>query len=166
MAACSPIPLLDLFCEAVGAVIETGYQGIAAFEGAKSAAESLAAAVAQRKEHAELVLAVEKQEEATRLAVEAERFQVEADEEGGRAALEETESEALEVEAGEAQLLGEEKMEESQEEELLAAIDEEVKLDRIHKLGTFLTLFLIVVTSFRRKHQKSMPKQPETRALP
>jgi len=125
MAACSPIPLLDLFCEAVGAVIETGYQGIAAFEGAKSAAESLAAAVAQRKEHAELVLAVEKQEEATRLAVEAERFQVDADEEGGRAALEETESEALEVEAGEAQLLGEEKMEESQEEELLAAIDEE-----------------------------------------
>ncbi len=52
MAACSPIPLLDLFCEAVGAVIETGYQGIAAFEGAKSAAESLSAAVAQRKEYA------------------------------------------------------------------------------------------------------------------
>jgi len=125
MAACTPIPFLNLLCEAFGVVIETGYQGIAAFEGAKAAVETISAATAQRKEYAELILAVEKQEEAARLAIEAEQFQVGADEESGRAAFEETGSEAMRVEAGEEELLGDEKLEESEKEEALAAFDEE-----------------------------------------
>lgn len=125
MATCAPIPFLDLLCEALGAVIETGYQGIAAFRGAKSAAETFSAATAQRKEYAELIIAVEKQEEAARLAMEAEQFQVRADEEGARAVVEESDSEALRVEAGEEELIGDEKLKESEEEEALAVFDEE-----------------------------------------
>ncbi|KAL9188220.1 hypothetical protein ACHAXT_006598 [Thalassiosira profunda] len=125
MAACAPIPILNIFCEALGGVIETGYQGIAAVEGAKSAVETISAAAAQRKEHAELVLAVEKQEEAARLGVEAEHFQTMADEEIAKAIVEEGESDAAIAEAGESELLGEERLEESEREEALAALDEE-----------------------------------------
>ncbi|KAL7541212.1 hypothetical protein ACHAXR_010723 [Thalassiosira sp. AJA248-18] len=125
MIACAPIPILNFFCEAIGSVIETGYQGFAAFEGAKSAVETISAVSAQRKEHAELILAIEKQEEAARLAFEAEEFQGLANEESGKALVEEGESEAAGVEAGEAQLLGEELVEKSEEEEALAVFDEE-----------------------------------------
>lgn len=151
MAACAPIPILNIFCEALGSVIETGYQGkpsvrrcrlsctelidcntacregIAAVEGAKSAVETISAAAAQRKEHAELVLAVEKQEEAARLGVEAKHFQTLADEEIAKAIVEEGESDAAIAEAGESELLGEERLEESEREEALAALDEEVR---------------------------------------
>lgn len=66
VAACTPIPFLNFFCEALGAITETALQGRAAFEGAKTALESLSAASAQRKETAELAIALEKQEEAAR----------------------------------------------------------------------------------------------------
>ena len=66
VAACTAIPFLNLLCEAFGAITETGFQVTAAFEGAKSALESLSAASARRKEHAELLIALEKQEEAAR----------------------------------------------------------------------------------------------------
>lgn len=127
MAACAPIPLLNVFCEAFGSIIETGYQSVAALEGAKSAIETMSAVTAQRKEHAELIIAIEKQGEAARLTVQAEEFQALSEEEAGKAALEEGESEAAAVEVGEAQLLGEEKLEESEKEEALAALDEEVR---------------------------------------
>lgn len=32
MVACAPIPVLNFVCEAVGSIVEAGYQGIAAFE--------------------------------------------------------------------------------------------------------------------------------------
>jgi len=133
MVACSPIPIINIFCDAVGAIIESGYQGIAAFEGAKSAIETISAVTAQRKEHAELILAIEKQEEATRFAFEAEQFQGLADEESGKAALEEGESETAIVAAGEAQLLGEEKLGESEREEALAVFDEEKAAEQYAK---------------------------------
>ena len=66
VAACTPIPFLNFVCEAIGAISETALQGRAAFVGAKTAVESLAAAAAQRKENAELAIALEKQEEAAR----------------------------------------------------------------------------------------------------
>ena len=132
MVACSPIPIINIFCDAVGAIIESGYQGIAAFEGAKSAIETISAVTAQRKEHAELLLAIEKQGEATRFAFEAEQFQGLADEESGKAALEEGESETARVEAGEAHMFGEEMLGESEREEALAAFDEEVTRELLH----------------------------------
>ena len=89
--------------------------------------ETISAAAAQRKEHAELVLAVEKQEEAARLGIEAEHFQTLADEEIAKAIVEEGESDAAIAEAGESELLGEERLEESEREEALAALDEEVR---------------------------------------
>lgn len=66
VAACTPIPFINVLCEALGAISETALQGRAAFVGAKTAIESLAAASAQRKENAELAIALEKQEEAAR----------------------------------------------------------------------------------------------------
>lgn len=66
VAACTPIPFLNVFCEALGAISETALQGRAAFVGAKTAIESLAAASAQRKENAELAIVLKKQEEAAR----------------------------------------------------------------------------------------------------
>ena len=170
MVACAPIPFLDFFCEAVGAVIESGYQGIAAFEGAKSAIESLSAVVLHRKEQAELALAFEEQGEAARLALEAEKFQVLAEEEGGRAAAEEAEGEASGAAAGEAQLLGEGELEASEEEEALAVLDEEVRISARYapfplSLGPMpYKLTLTRCPGHRRKQQKSMPKQPGTRA--
>lgn len=146
MAACTPIPVLNLICDAVGAVIEAGYQGIAAFEGAKAAVETISAVTAQRKEQAELVMAVENQEEAARLAVESEQFQVKADEESGKAAFEESDSEATKVDAGEAQLLGDEKIEQSEEEEALAAFDVEVRKSCCIWMYTSWALLLIRFT--------------------
>ena len=127
MAACTPFPILNVVCDVVGSIIEAGYQGVAAFEGAKAAVETISAVTAQRKEHAELIIAVEEQEEAARRSFEAEEFQVKAEEEIGKAAFEESDSVALGVEAGEAKVLGEELVRQSEEEEALAALDEEVR---------------------------------------
>mmetsp|Transcript_13527 Transcript_13527/g.29050 ORF Transcript_13527/g.29050 Transcript_13527/m.29050 type:complete len:746 (+) Transcript_13527:361-2598(+) len=125
IAACTPIPFLNFVCDAIGAIIESGYQSIAAFEGAKSAIETISAVTAQRKEHAELVVAIEKEEEAARLVFEAEKFQGLANEENGKSAVEEAEGDAAGLEAGEAQLLSEEKAVASEREEALATLDEE-----------------------------------------
>lgn len=89
--------------------------------------ETISAVTAQRKEHAEIIIALEKQEEAARLAMEGEEFQGLAEEESGKAVLEEGESDASGVEAGESQVLGEEKLKESEEKEALATLDEEVR---------------------------------------
>jgi len=66
VAACTPIPLFNFVCEAFGAITEMALQGRAAAEGAKAAIESLSAASAQRKETAELAIALEEQEDAAR----------------------------------------------------------------------------------------------------
>ena len=66
VVACTPFPLLNFFCDAVGAISEIALQGRAAFEGVKTAVESYAAASAQRKENAKLAIALEKHEEAAR----------------------------------------------------------------------------------------------------
>ncbi len=66
VAACTPIPFINVICDAFGAISETALQGRAAFVGAKTAIESLAAASAQREENAELAIALEKQGEAAR----------------------------------------------------------------------------------------------------
>jgi hypothetical protein len=127
MAACAPIPVINLVCEAVGSIVEVGYQAVAAFEGAKAAVDGVSAAVARGKERSELVLAAEKREEAARLALEAERLRIEADEEGAMAAAEEYRADALSVEAREGEALGEERLEASEREEALAVILEEVR---------------------------------------
>lgn len=129
MAACTPIPILDIFCDAVGAIIEVPLQGVATLEGAKAAFESIKAANAQKEENEELILAAKQQEEATRLAAEAEEFQTKAEEEGGKASIEESDSDALRVEGEEAEVLGEEKLEESKSEEALAVFDEGVSIN-------------------------------------
>jgi hypothetical protein len=66
VAACTPIPFFNFVCEAIGAITETALQGWAAFEGAKTALESLSAASAEQKKDAELAVASEKQDEAAR----------------------------------------------------------------------------------------------------
>ena len=141
MAACAPIPVLNLLCEAVGSIAEVGYQSIAAFEGAKAAVDGVSAALARGRERTELVLAVEKREEAARLALEAERLQIEAEEEGAMAAADEYRSEAMAVEAREEEALGEERLEESEREEALVVVLEEVRLHRTlgfkHDSGDF-----------------------------
>lgn len=129
MAACTPIPILDIICDAAGAIIEVPLQGIAGFEGAKAAVESISAANAQKKENAELILAAKQQEEATRFATEAGEFQTKAEEEGGKASIEESDSDALGVEAEESEVLGEDKLEESKSEETLAVVDEGVSIN-------------------------------------
>ena len=129
MAACTPIPILDIFCDAVGAIIEVPLQGVATLEGAKAALESISAAGARKKENAELILAAKQQEEATRLATEAGEFQTKAEEEGGKASIEESDSDALRVEAEEAEVFGEDKLEESKSEETLAAVEEGVSIN-------------------------------------
>ncbi|KAL7547257.1 hypothetical protein ACHAWF_010579 [Thalassiosira exigua] len=133
MAACMPIPFLNFVCEAVGTMIEAGYQGVAAFRGAKAAVETISAVAAQGKERSEWVLAAEQEEEAARLALEAERFQLLSEEESGKAAAEEGEISAAQVGAGETQLLGETKFDESEKEEALAAFDEERESEQFAK---------------------------------
>ena len=53
MAACEPIPGLNIVCEAVGSVVEVGYQSIAAVEGAKAAVETIQGVTAAQKGRAE-----------------------------------------------------------------------------------------------------------------
>ena len=127
MAACLPVPLLDIFCEALGTIIESGAQGLSLFEGAKSGIETLSAAAAQRKERVKLAAALEEHEEEARLAAEAEKYQSLAGEEGARATAEEGEADAAAVEAGEEERIGEERSAESEREEALAAVDQEVR---------------------------------------
>lgn len=127
MAACTPIPVLNVFCDAVGLVIESGYQSVAAIKGAKAGVEAISAGAAQRKEHAELVLAMEQQEETARFASEAEELQVKADGEASKATIDESGSDIMRGEAGEADMLVEEKLAQSEKEEALATFDEEVR---------------------------------------
>jgi hypothetical protein len=173
MAACAPIPVLNLLCEAVGSIAEVGYQSIAAFEGAKAAVDGVSAALARGRERTELVLAVEKREEAARLALEAERLQIEAEEEGAMAAADEYRSEAMAVEAREEEALGEERLEESEREEALVVVLEEVRLHRTlgfkHDSGGFAPReynLSFPLFFFRRKPPRSMPRQLGTRASP
>jgi hypothetical protein len=174
MAACAPIPVLNLVCEAVGSIVEVGYQSIAAFEGAKAAVDGVSAAMARGRERTELVLAVEKREEAARLALEAERLQFEADEAGAMAAADEYRSEAMAVEAREEEALGEERLEESEREEALAVVLEEVRRHRTlrfqHDSGGELALREFNLSFppffFRRKPPRNMPRQLGTRASP
>ncbi|KAL3826791.1 hypothetical protein ACHAXA_000617 [Cyclostephanos tholiformis] len=125
MAACAPMPVLNLMCEAIGSVVEIGYQSIAALEGAKAAVESISATIARGEERAELALAAEEREDAARLAVEAERLRIEADDESAVAVADEYRAELMAVEAGEEEALGEEKLEESEREVALAVVLEE-----------------------------------------
>ena len=86
MAACTPIPIFDIFlCDAAGAIIEVPLQSVASFDGAKAAVESISAARAKKKENAELILAAKQHEEAARFATEAGEFHTKAEEEGGKA---------------------------------------------------------------------------------
>lgn len=121
------IPLLNIICDIGGAITEAGYQTVAAIEGAKSAVESIAAASAQGKERAQLVLAAEKYEEAGLDVAKAEEFQAIAGEDSEMAAMESEESIAMKGEGEQAQLFGDEKAEDSKREEALAAFDEEVR---------------------------------------
>ena len=130
MAACAPVPVLDLLCEAIGSDVEVGYQSIAAFEGAKAAAESISAGIARGEERAELALVVEKRKEASTLAMEAERLRVVADDEAAMAVGDGYRAELMGVEAGEEEALGEEKLEESEREEASAVVLEEVRCMR------------------------------------
>ena len=126
MAACAPIPGLNIVCEAVGSVVEVGYQSIAAVEGAKAAVETIQGVTAAQKGRAEMILALRGHEEETRLVLEAQQFQLKADEEGSNAITEQAESEALIVEAKESEMMGNERAQQSEKDEAVAAIDEEV----------------------------------------
>lgn len=126
MAACAPIPGLNIVCEAVGSVVEVGYQSIAAVEGAKAAVETIQGVTAAQKGRAEMILALRGHEEETRLVLEAQQFQLKADEEGSNAITEQAESEALIGEAKESELMGNERAQQSEKDEAMAAIDKEV----------------------------------------
>lgn len=126
MAACAPIPGLNIVCEAVGSVVEVGYQSIAAVEGAKAAVETIQGVTAAQKGRAEMILALRGHEEETRLVLEAQQFQLKADEEGSNAITEQAESEALIVEAKESEMMGNERAQQSEKDEAMAAIDKEV----------------------------------------
>ena len=123
--ACAPIPFLDVFCETLGSIVEIGYQSVAALEGAKAAIESISAVTAQRKEQAEIGLAMAKHEEAAASTLQAEELQGIAEEKLSQAALESQESVAAAAESKEASLLEEKKLKDSQEEEAMALLDEE-----------------------------------------
>ena len=127
MVACTPIPFLDIFCDIVGGAAETVFQGKAAIEGAKSAVESIIAASAHGKERTNLLIAVEKHEEAAGDTAKAEEYESMSRENIEKAKVEEEASEAMRSEGGEAEVLGEEKKEESEREESMAALEEEVK---------------------------------------
>ena len=126
MAACAPIPGLNIVCEAVGSVVEVGYQSIAAVEGAKAAVETIQGVTAAHKGRAEMILALKGHEDVTRLVLEAEQFQLKADEEGSNALAEQAESETMIAEAKETELMGEERAQQSEKDEAVAAVDEEV----------------------------------------
>lgn len=170
MATCTPIPLLDFFCDGIGAIIESGYQGMAALEGAKAAVESISAVAAQSKERAQMALAIEKEEEAARLAAKAGEFQGLADEESGNAALEEAEGRVAGADAEKDQLLGEEKSDASDREEALTAVDEEVRLavagGSFGPIQVCLSEVHSFSTRYDRERPKIMPKQLETKASP
>ena len=148
MAACAPIPLINLVCEAVGSIVEVGYQSVAAFEGARAAVDGVSAAMARGRERSELILAAEEREEAARLALEAERLQVEADEAGAMAAADEYRSEAMAVEAREEEALGEERLGESEREEALAVVLEEVRRHRTLGFKRDSESSLLVIVTF------------------
>lgn len=133
MAACAPIPLLNAVCEAIGSVVEVGYQSVAAVEGVKAAVDSIAAATARGRERAELLLATEKREEAGRLAFEAERLQVQANEMSAQAVADERRAVDIDIEAEEANVLGEERWRESEREGVLATAFEEEATDQYAK---------------------------------
>ena len=126
MTACAPIPGLNIVCEVVGSIVEVGYQSIAAVEGAKAAVETIQGVTAAQKGQAEMILAARGHEEEARWAFEAEQFHMKADEEGADALSEQAESEAMIVEAKESELMGKEKAHQSEEDETMAAVDEEV----------------------------------------
>lgn len=126
MAACAPIPGLNIVCEAVGSIVEVGYQSIAAVEGAKAAVETIQGVTAAQRGRAEMILAARGHEEEARLALEAEQLQIKADEEGANASSEQAESEAMIAEAKESEIMSNEKAHQSQEDEAMATVDEEV----------------------------------------
>jgi hypothetical protein len=133
MAACAPIPLLNVVCEAIGSAVEVGYQSVAAVEGAKAAIDSISAAAARGRERAEFILAMEKREEAERLAIEAEELQVLADEEGVQATIDEGHATDMDVTAGEETALGEEELEASEQEKVMAASLKEKAMEQYAK---------------------------------
>lgn len=157
MASCAPIPLIDFFCEAVGAAIESGYQAVAAFDGTKVAVETISAGSAQRKGQKAIALAMEKQEEASRLSLEAEEYEGLYEEESEKIATEEAESETLSVRAGDAHLLSEEKMRESEKEETLAALDEGVgAICESYRIAHSSLIYYVY--AYNRKQLNSMRK--------
>lgn len=126
MAACAPIPGLNIVCEAVGSIVEVGYQSIAAVEGAKAAVETIQGVTAAQRGRAEMILAAKGHEEEGRLALEAQQLQIKADEEGANASSEQAESETMIAEAKESRIVGNEKAHQSQEDAAMATVNEEV----------------------------------------
>lgn len=129
MAACAPIPGLNFICEAVGSIVEVGYQSVAAIEGAKAGIETIQGVTAAQKGRAEMVLAMKAHEEEARMALEAEQSQIKADEESANALKEAAESKVMNAEANEAELAGNEKAHQSEEDEAVAVVNEEVSYD-------------------------------------
>jgi hypothetical protein len=126
MAACAPVPILNVVCEAVGSVVEAGYQSVAAIEGAKAAVETVRGATAAQKGRAEMILATGAHEEETSLASLAGQLHMKSEEESATAASEELVGEAMISEANEAELLSEKMAGQSEEDEAMAAIAEDV----------------------------------------
>ncbi len=144
MAACAPIPGLNIVCEAVGSIVEVGYQSIAAIEGAKAAVETIQGVTAAQNGRAEMILAARGHEEEARWVFEADQFQMKADKEGANASSEQAESEAMIAEAEESELMGKEKAHQSEEDEAMAAADEEVSCyNRSCGLHAFTNLMLM-----------------------
>lgn len=85
--------------------------------------------------------------QATRFATEAGEFHTKAEEEGGKAYIEESDSGALGVEAEEVEVLGEDKLEESKSEETLAVVDEGVSIN-YHLGSRCLNNFLLFLSPF------------------
>lgn len=129
MAACAPVPGLNFICEAIGSIVEVGYQSVAAIEGAKAGIETIQGVTAAQKGRAEMVLAMRAHEEEARLAIEAEQLQIKADEESAIASKEQAQSKVMNAEANEAELAGNEKAHQSEEDETMAEIDKKVSCD-------------------------------------
>jgi len=131
VASCTPIPFLNFVCEAFGAISETAFTGRAAFVGAKAALESLSAASAQRKENAELAIALEKREEAARFAAKGREYQSMAEEEGAKASEEVAEADRLKVDMEESEFLVQSDKDEALKDEALAALDEDMAAEYV-----------------------------------